>query len=157
MKRRPSPLLHRIQTYRVLSLFALICLTTIFGCSVVALPVTGADRDAVLAFSEPKTENLLSGFNSGDYATFARDFDAAMRQAENESVFASTRTLVKNKIGAYVSRQVSSVIKQDQYFVVIYSARFEQEDNVTVRVVFHQDGDHQITGLWFDSPKLRQQ
>jgi hypothetical protein len=126
------------------------------ACSVSAQPITGAERDAVLAYAEPKTENLLNGFNAGDYAIFARDFDAPMRQAETEAVFTQTRAAILGKIGKYLSRQVTNVVKQDSFIVVIYNGRFENEDGVTMRVVFRPDGEHQISGLWFDSPKLRQ-
>jgi len=126
------------------------------ACSAGAQPITGAERGAVLAYAEPKTENLLEGFNAGDYAVFARDFDATMRQAETETVFTQTRAAIQNKIGKYVSRQVTDVVKQDNFIVVIYNGRFEGEDGVTMRLVFTPDDEHQITGLWFDSPKLRQ-
>lgn len=134
----------------VLSTFALL------SCNTPAQPITGAERDAVLAYTEPKTENLLNGFNAGDYAIFARDFDATMRQAETETVFLQTRASIMGKIGKYVSRQVTDVVKQDNFVVVMYNGRFEKEDGVTMRVVFRPDGEHQISGLWFDSPKLRQ-
>ncbi len=130
---------------------------TIIGCAAGAQPIEGAERDAVLAYAEPKTENLLNGFNSGDYATFSRDFDATMRQAETEAVFTQTRAAMLGKIGRYISRQVTSVVKQDKFIVVIYSGRFEKEDGVTMRVVFKPDDAHQISGLWFDSPKLRRE
>ena len=55
----------------------------------------------------------------------------------------------------YVSRKVTDVVKQDQYMVVLYNAKFEQADNVTVRLVFHPDGEHQVTGLWFNTPSLQ--
>jgi len=126
------------------------------ACSAGAQPITGAERDAALAFAEPKTENLLEGFNAGDYAVFARDFDAAMQKAETEAVFTQTRAAILNKIGKYVSRKVTDVVKQDNFIVVIYNGRFENEDGVTMRVVFTPDDAHQISGLWFDSPMLRQ-
>ncbi len=126
------------------------------GCSAGAQPIQGTDRDAVLGYAEPKTDNLLDGFNSGDYAVFSRDFDAAMRQAETESVFLQTRAAIQSKIGNYISRQVADVVKQDNFIVVIYNGRFEKENGVTMRLVFTPDDAHQIAGLWFDSPMLRQ-
>ncbi len=33
-----------------------------------------ADRQAVLAFSEPRTDSMLDGWNAGDYAAFSNDF-----------------------------------------------------------------------------------
>lgn len=140
-----------ILTLSVLSLFFLL------GCGVLPQSMDGAERAAVLAYSEPQTENLLTGFNSGDYAVFARDFDDTMLKAENETVFQQTRSQIMSRIGKYISRQVTSVVKQDQFIVVNYAGRFEQEDGVSMRVVFHPGGEHKITGLWFDSPKLRQQ
>jgi hypothetical protein len=33
---------------------------------------------------------------------------------------------------------------------VVYTAKFEKDDNVTVRVVFRAEDPHQISGLWFN-------
>lgn len=142
------------KSLQLAKLFALLGMVLLSAC-LGAPSVTGTERDAVLAYSEPKTDNLLNGYNSGDYTVFARDFDDTMRKAENQDVFAQTRTQLLQKIGTYVSRRITDVVKQDQYIVVLYSAKFAQADNVTVRVVFHPDGDHQITGLWFNSPALQ--
>lgn len=119
-----------------------------------AQPITGTARDAVIAYADPQTDNLLQGYNSGDYAVFARDFADVMKQAETETVFTQTRTQLMSKLGAYVSREISDVSRQDRFIVVLYSAKFEQADGVTVRVVFEPDGTHPISGLWFNSPKL---
>ncbi len=134
-----------------------ILLMLLFGvaCASGAQPVAGAERDAVITYAEPLTDNLMAGFNNGDYATFARDFDDPMKKAMDQSAFNSTRATLMDKIGAYVSRQVSAVQKQDAFVIVLYSAKFEKDDNVTMRVVFEQAGAHPVAGLWFDSPKLR--
>lgn len=143
----------------VLHVLAPFLLVTVLGWTPSAgsgAALTDADREAVLSYAEPMTDNLLAGFNAGDYATFARDFNAKMREALNEAAFEATRTDILGKIGAYVSREVSRIEKQQGLIVVVYTARFEKEDGVTVRVVFEPTGDHRIAGLWFDSPKLRQ-
>ncbi len=133
-----------------------VCLVLLAAaCSPGVQTLTGADRDAVLAYADPMTDNLLAGFNAGDYATFARDFNAKMRDALDEAAFETTRSNIVGKIGTYVSREVSRVEKQGGFIVVIYDARFENEDSVTMRVVFEPVGEHKIAGLWFDSPKLR--
>lgn len=139
----------------IVPMLGLILLVTVIGCDTGVQQLTGADRDAVLVYTEPMTDNLLAGFNAGDYATLSRDFNAQMRAAFTESQFGSTRALTLSKIGRYVSRVVSSVEKRDNYIAVIYKARFENEDNVTVRVVFEAAGGHSIAGLWFNSPKLQ--
>ncbi len=135
---------------------AILVLTLLAACSTSGQPVTGTERDQVLAYSEAKTDNLLAGLNANDYATFSRDFDDKMRGALTQTAFGQTQSQVVGKIGKYVSRQVSSVEKNGDFIAVIYDAKFEQEEGVTVRVVFNPGNDHQISGLWFNSPKLRQ-
>jgi maltoporin len=129
----------------------------LFGCTIFPQNIQGAERDAILAYAEPTTDNVLNGYNSGDYALFSKNFDTVMLQAETEMVFQQTRSQILSKIGKYISRQTPSIVKQNNMVIVFYNARFEQEDGVTVRVVFQPDGEHKLTGLWFDSPKLRQE
>ncbi len=141
---------------KLLLLFAMAGMA-LAACSSSAKPITGADRDAVLAYSEVKTDNLLTGLNAADYAAFSRDFDDKMKSAMPESAFIQSRQTVTGKIGKYVSRQVATVEQIDKYIRVTYNAKFEQEDAVTVQVVFNDDANHQVSGLWYTSPKLRGQ
>jgi len=136
--------------------FVMLTAGAIFAALPKSKESTGSEKDAVLAYSEAKTTNLLIGFNNNDYATFSRDFNDKMKIALNEASFANTRVQVSGKIGNYVSRQVDSVQQSGDFVVVIYTARFENEDQVTVRVSFEAAEPHRISGLWFDSPKLRQ-
>lgn len=120
--------------------------------------LTGAERDAVLAYAEPMTDNLLQGMNEDDYTRFARDFDAQMAKAMPAGSFDSFMAGVGAKLGQYESRTVSSVESVGSLTRVIYQARFANDDPVTVRVVFDKDtADHRIGGLWFDSARLRGQ
>ena len=119
--------------------------------------LSSADREAVLAYSEAKTDNLLAGFNNNDYPTFSRDFDDAMKKSMDQSAFSGLlQDMIKGRIGRYVSRQMSTITRDEKFITVVYNAAFEQETGVTMRVVFTASEDHLITGLWFDSPKLRQ-
>ena len=144
---------HRIH-FLVLGLTAIVFLG---ACSSVALPLTGADRDKVLAYSESKTDNLMQAINGNDYAAFSRDLNDAMKNAIPNDGLANMRTKVNGKIGNYVARQVSSVLQTGNDIAVIYLAKFESDDAVTMRVVFEAAEPHRISGLWFDSAKLRQQ
>ena len=110
---------------------------------------------AVLAYAEPATDNLLAGLEAGDYAQFSRDMSPEMLAAMTESQFSALRATLEDKVGAYVSRQVTGVEEGDDFIAVNYDARYEDEEHVSMRVVFDQD--RQISGLWLDSPKLRQQ
>ena len=112
--------------------------------------LTGDEKDAVLEFSEPMTDNLLAGMNANDYATFSMDFDEQMLAAMTEANFAEFKKDRDSKLGAYVSRQVDSVRQSGDFYAVIYKTEFEKDDNVSMRVVFRLADPHNISGLWFD-------
>lgn len=142
---------------RNLILCILAALLALTACQpATAKPVEGAARDAVLAYAEPAADNLFNGINANDYVAFARDFDTKMAAAMDEKAFQDLQTAIIGKIGKYVSRQVSSVEESGKYITVVYTAVFEQDDPVTVRLVFNSDEDNKISGLWFDSAKMRQ-
>ena len=120
------------------------------GCTSKQVILTGESRDAVLAYSEAKTDNLLAGMNATDYALFSKDFDQQMLSAMNQTQFESFKKDRDSKLGAYVSRQVNSVVDQGEFISVIYDSVFEKDDNVTMRIVFRAAEPHQISGLWFN-------
>lgn len=135
---------------------ALLVLASLASCSGTKT-LEGADRDAVLAYSEPMTDNLFSGFNSGDYATFSKNFNNTLKKSVDKANFAQlTGASVKGKIGDYISREVQSVQQSGGLVIVVYDAKFEKEDGVTVRVVMENGEKHLLSGIWFDSPKLRE-
>jgi hypothetical protein len=122
----------------------------LIGCGAGEVVLAGEERDAVLAFSEAKTDNLLEGMNANDYAAFSRDFDQAMLDAISQSDFASFKQDRDAKLGLYVSRQVNRVVQGGDFYAVLYDAVFEQDDAVTVRVVFRVAEPHEVSGLWFN-------
>ena len=127
-----------------------IVLTLLTACAPKGTPLSGADRDAVLAFSEAKTDNLLMGMNAADYTAFSRDFDAEMLAAMNQSQFDSLKADRDAKLGLYISRTVDSVLQQGDFYIVIYNAAFEKDEAVIVRVVFRIAEPHEVSGLWFN-------
>lgn len=142
---------------RIVSIVVGLVFVALLGaCSSVTIPMTGADRDKVLAYSETKTDSLVKAINANDYAAFSRDLNDAMKSAINADGLVNMRTKVNDKIGNYVSRQVSSVLQTGDNVTVIYLAKFENDDAVTMRVSFETAEPHRISGLWFDSAKLRQ-
>lgn len=120
------------------------------GCGPKETTLTGGEREAVLAFSEAKTDNLLAGMNANDYAAFSQDFDQEMLTAMNQAQFDKLKKDRDAKLGPYVSRQVNSVVQTGDFYVVIYAAKFEKEAAVTVRVVFRIAEPHKVSGLWFN-------
>ena len=114
--------------------------------------LAGADKDAVLAFSETKTDNLMAGMNANDYPSFSKDFDQAMLKAMSQEAFGKFKNDYDGKLGSYVSRKVNKVTQSQsgKYVAVIYDAIFEKDDAVTMRVVFQAGEPHQVSGLWFN-------
>ena len=112
--------------------------------------LSGADQDAVLAFSEAKSDNLLAGMNANDYAAFSKDFDQDMLKAMPSAEFDKLKADRDAKLGLYVSRTVNSVVQTGDFVAVIYDAKFEKDDAVTVRVVFRVAEPHEVSGLWFN-------
>ncbi len=108
------------------------------------------EAEAVLAFSEQKTDNLLAAMNVGDYAAFSRDFDQQMLDAMTETQFEALKTERDATLGAYVSRQVNRVVQAGDFYAVFYDAKFEKEESVAMRVVFRIAEPNEISGLWFD-------
>jgi hypothetical protein len=120
------------------------------ACGSQGTTLTGDEKDAILAFSEAKTDNLLAGMNANDYAAFSKDFDQDMLNAMTAAEFAKLKQDRDAKLGLYVSRQVNSVVQTGDFYMVIYDTKFEKDDQVTVRVVFRVADPHRVSGLWFN-------
>jgi hypothetical protein len=102
------------------------------------------------------TENMLQALNTGDYALYSEHFDEAMQKALPESVFKQSNTLIRSKIGNYVSKQYTTTQNEGQYISVYYKAKFSAEPgDVTVKVVFQRvAGKTYVAGFWMNSPNL---
>jgi len=131
-------------------LFVVLLSISLVGCGSSKTELTGTDKDAVLAFSEVKTDTLLSGMNNNDYAAFSQDFDADMLTAMPQTQFDAIKKDRDTKLGLYISREVSSVVLVGEFYAVNYAAKFEKDDNVVVRVTFRVAEPHQVSGLWFN-------
>lgn len=127
----------------------LVVVSLLSGCGSSATVLSGEERDAVLAFSEAKTDNLLAGMNAGDYSVFSQDLDAEMLNAMGETQFNQMKADRDEKLGLYISREVESVTQSGDFYAVNYNAVFEKDDAVGVRVVFRMTEPHEISGLWF--------
>jgi hypothetical protein len=140
------------KSYSVILVFGitLLFLIQLTGCASGNKTLMGADKDAVLAYSEAKTDNLLAGMNANDYAMFSMDFDKEMLAAMPQSQFDSLKKDRDARLGAYVSRKVNSVVQIGDFYSVTYDAKFEKDDAVSMRVVFRAAEPHQISGLWFN-------
>ena len=109
------------------------------------------------AYADPITESILWATNENDYAKYCEYFDEVMKNAVSEAVFNQNNTIVDTKIGDYISKEFWKVENKGQFTIVYYKAKFTQEPgDVIVKVVFREiAGKVYVSGLWFDSPKLR--
>lgn len=133
----------------------LMTLVLLAGCE----QVRELPPDQAQAFAgkvEAEVENMLVGLSQKDYAMHSRDFDQAMLDTVDPITFPSVYAEIIGVLGAYHSHKLLGVQQQSEYYVVRYTAVFDKDPEVTVRVVFAiDDPDHKITGLWFDSKLLR--
>ncbi len=120
-----------------------------------AVEITGTERDKVLEYADPMTDNILKGFNEGNHKAYSKDFTEQLKNAMPEKVFMQTRLQIISKLGMYKSRSLYKVLKEGQFIYVLYKGVFEKDKEVKTKMIF-QDiaGKHYVNGLWFHSPKL---
>ena len=133
-------------------------------CGILIVLVTMLGVSACASKPEPEyasqiTESILQAMNEDDYAKYTEHFDEMMKNAVTEAVFEENNSLIKSIIGDYESKEFWKVEEEDTYTIVFYKAKFNQEpDDVIVQVVFQEIwGTIYVSGLWYDSPKLRMQ
>jgi hypothetical protein len=135
---------------KILILFLIVLTVGVLaGCGSQGTTLKNEDAEAVLAFSEAKTENLLAGMNVGDYVVFSQDFDPEMLSVMTEAEFNKLKADRDAKLGLYLSREMESVVQIDDFYAVNYEAKFEEDDDILVRVVFRVAEPHEVSGLWF--------
>ena len=138
-----------IKTIFYIIILVLRALASLTGCGQ-GKNLSGTERAAVLSFSEATTDNLFAGLAANDYATFSRDFDSDLYVRLPTTDFAAWKQDLDNQLGNYLSRQMDQVTQSDEFYVVVYQAKFEQEAQVTVSVAFHAS-DHTFALLSFES------
>lgn len=116
------------------------------------------DVEQMRKYADPITENILLAMNEDNYTKYSEHFDQTMRNALPRAVFNETNAVINSKIGDYVSKEFWKVESKNQYTIVYYKARFiEEPKDVIVKVVFQEiKGQIKVSGLWLDSPKLRE-
>lgn len=135
-------------------------------CGILIVLVMVIVTSACVQEAEPKsepeyagsiTEQILIAMDENDYPKYSEHFDGAMKKAMPEAVFQETSALIKTKIGSYISKEFWKAEDKGVSTIVHYKAKFSGEpQDVIVQVVFQETaGRIYVSGLWFDSPKLR--
>jgi len=129
--------------------------------SVAAVGCNNEVDEEIISFTDTAVENVLVSLNEQDFESYNKDMDDEMLKVVTEEYFTTLFTYLKDAIGEYEKdskRYIDSYVQGDIY-VVIYEAGYteEPEDVIVTGVVsVTDDGVYQISGTWFDSPKLRE-
>ncbi|MEW6388593.1 MAG: DUF3887 domain-containing protein [Thermodesulfobacteriota bacterium] len=113
--------------------------------------VVGQSDQEVRAVAEPILDNLLAGFNAGDYAQYSRDFDTTLKEAISPKKFQQTRQTILNKMGKYEAKSFLGFLQQGRMTVVLWKGKFAKtEDDVLIKLVLSKRPEKTVVvGLWF--------
>jgi hypothetical protein len=113
--------------------------------------VVGKTDAEVQGVAEPILDNLLAGFNEGDYQKYSRDFDATLKEALPENKFKAVRQEIFKKIGQYRTKVYLGALRQDPHSVALWKGKFSgTENDVLIRLVLSRRQDRTyVVGLWF--------
>jgi hypothetical protein len=115
-----------------------------------AAPVGTSDQQ-VKAVAEPILDNLLAGFNQGNYAQYAKDFNDTLREAIPEKKFQQVRGELLKKLGKYKEKKYLGFLNQQAYTIALWKGAFANtQDDVLIRLVLSKRQDKVVVvGLWF--------
>ena len=131
-------------------LIALIFGLVLSGCASQAKAESmpeGPERDAVVADTDVFAQDIVSGLDNSDYATFSKDFDQTMTASITKEAFDN---LVKQfgTLGKSESIELQDVQINGEYYSAIYKVNYGSQQ-VTIRLVVNQDAPRLVSGLWF--------
>jgi hypothetical protein len=116
-----------------------------------AAAFVGTDDRQVQAVAEPILDNLLAGFNQGNYAQYAKDFDATLRESIPEKKFQQVREELLKKLGPFKSKKFLGFLNQKAFTVVLWKGVFAAtQDDILIKLVLSKRQDRVVVvGLWF--------
>ena len=138
-------------TFTIICFIALAFLTA--GCST-AKKVDADEKEKISDVVSPRIDSMMQGFSDNNYQKFSEFFDAKMLTGMPESGFNDLQKMITEKIGNYQSYEIADILKTNNYITVICNAAFDNEDKVTIRLIFDPDAEYAISGIWIDSPEL---
>jgi hypothetical protein len=130
----------------ILPVVALFLLTIPAG----AAPV-GTNNQQVKSIAEPILDNLLAGFNQGNYAQYSKDFDATLREAVPEKKFKQVRKDFLGKLGKFQDKKYLGFLSQVPYTIVLWKGAFAGTKNdILIKLVLSKRKNKVfVVGLWF--------
>ncbi|MFW6123491.1 MAG: DUF3887 domain-containing protein [Thermodesulfobacteriota bacterium] len=112
----------------------------------------GTSDKQVKGVAEPILDNLMQGFNQGDYAQFSQNFDQTMRKTITEKKFQQVREDLLKKWGKYKSKTYLGFLNQKDYSMILWKAVFaDTKRDVLIKLVLSRSQDKiLVSGLWFE-------
>lgn len=140
----------------------LLLLCLMMTCSLAACG-NKVDSKVVRQYADGMTENMLLAYNEDNYEQYIADVNSQFKATVTEDKMKEGNGMVRGKIGDYVpgSKKFKDAVKTSEkgkkYLVVRYNAEFTDEtEDVLVTMIFDDNEAHQVSGMFFNSPKLRQ-
>jgi Protein of unknown function (DUF3887) len=121
----------------------------------VAMPAAatfvGTDDSQIKTVAEPILDNVLAGFDQGNYAQYSKDFDATLREAIPEKKFQQVREDILKKLGTFKGKKYLGFLNQQAYTVVLWKGAFAgTKDDVLIKLVLSKRQNKVVViGLWF--------
>ena len=144
------------RTYNPIIISCLLLLSVfILGSCSTAKKVDADEKEKITALVTPRIDSMMQGFSENNYQKFSEFFDAKMLTGMPESGFNDLQKMITEKIGNYQSYEIVDILKTNNFITVICNAAFDNEDKVTIRLIFDPDAEYAISGIWIDSPELR--
>ena len=136
-----------------LALTGLVLSALIAGCGSSPAGADAEPASAVVSEQEASAmaEELLAGFNAGDYAAFSRDWSPALKDGITEPGFAAFRDELMSTNGAFVSISDVTVSEADTpgHVKYVFATEFDKGP-VTLTITLKQDRDL-IEGVFMES------
>lgn len=124
--------------------------------------ITGCNTKVELSIAEIReytddiTEDMLKAANTGDYIEYCKHLDDTMKAAVSEYSFSATNTMIKARIGDFISKKFWKAEIEGENIIVYYKARYTLEpEDVEIKVVFRRAGyEWYVGGIYHSSPLL---
>ena len=113
--------------------------------------IVGATDQEVQKAADPILDNLMAGFNEGNYPKYSRDFDPTLKESLPEAKFQQVRSEILQKIGKYKSRKYLGFRNQNKFTVALWKAAFsDTTSDVLIKLVTSKRQDKVVVvGLLF--------
>ena len=135
-------------TWRKAAVFLVLVL---LAATLASADIIGTSDQQVQAAADPILDNLLAGFNEGNYQMYSRDFDPTLKESLPEAKFKQVRGEILPKIGKYQSRKYLGFLNQNKFTVVLWKGKFsDTQSDVLIKLVTSKRPDKiVVVGLWF--------